>query len=487
MNYSLIQGDETNNILVGDDNLLNLNDKIQGFEGNDILKGGKGKNYLRGGKGNDKLYQKRSKNNNILRGGEDNDYLNIQYSQGDNFLGGGAGDDTIDAYGANGNNTFYGREGDDRILAGNGNDAIYGGIGNDSLESSAGDDLIYGGSGNDRILGGSGNDIIYGGIGDDQIDVDEGNDTIHGGSGLDVLVRNAGVAETIVNFSNAEQTSGNIVSGDNRVDFTSIERFTVIGSDYDDILLGGDGNDFFDGRSGNNIIDSGAGDDRIHARDGNDTIDGGTGDDTIVSYAYTKVAMVFSNIERTEGTINIGDRTINFTAIERFEIYGSDRDDNLLLGGAGDDILVGDGGNNTVDSGAGNDYISINDSFRGSYNHVNTVQGGTGNDTIVLGRNSFENQDTLYYTNGDGTDEINDFKVINPPMPDEYLYNDIISFNDIPYIDLVQNSGDTEIRLGDGIVDNMGFGTGDLLMKLVNVSATDLTATNFENTNFLLG
>jgi hypothetical protein len=63
---------------------------------------------------------------------------------------------------------------------------------------------------------------------------------------------------------------------------------------------------------------------------------------------------------------------------------------------------------------------------------------------------------------------------------------DIISFTDIPNIDLVSNGSATEVRVGDGIADNVDFGTGGLLMTLNGSVTANFTLDNFQNTAFLL-
>jgi Ca2+-binding RTX toxin-like protein len=464
MAYNLIDGNDEDNYLFGDIDPLNFSDKIRGFEGDDILTGGKGRNYLIGGTGNDELSQRETKGNNLLRGGEGDDYLNIAYSQGNNLLYGGTGNDQLDGTGATGNNTFYGRSGDDSIRGSQGNDVIYGGGGNDSIFTSYGNDFVDAGYGNDQISFSS-NDNLFAPV---------ETFTIDGGAGRDIL-GNSGfsVNSVTMSFSNPEQTSGTIVTGNNTVNFTSIERFFLSGSHGDDVLLGSRGDDILSGFDGSDFIDSGAGKDRIYisgfgnhqvlagegndfieiANSGNYTIDGGAGKDilgaTVIPFSLNSVTISFSNNEQTAGTIASGGNTINFTSIESFYVQGSDTDD-LLLGGTGKDSIDAIGGGSDI------------------------IDGGAGNDDIYLSFGSDTTADSIFYNLGDGKDRIVGF------VPE----NDSISFTDVPHLDLVQNLGRTEIRLGDGIADNAGFGTGEILMILTRFTATDLTAANLVNADF---
>jgi len=104
----------------------------------------------------------------------------------------------------------------------------------------------------------------------------------------------------------------------------------MLGTDGDDMLMGGPGPDFICGLGGNDTIDGGGGDDRIEGGDGNDRIEGGDGND------------------RIDG--GDGNDTI----------HGEDGNDEMD-GGAGDDCLSGGSGDDRVDGGPGKDFLSGGD------------------------------------------------------------------------------------------------------------------------------
>lgn len=112
----------------------------------------------------------------------------------DNFIEGGNGNDLIFAgngndivFGGNGNDVIFGGAGDDILLGEAGDDLIFGGEGNDIIDAGEGNDIVFGGDGDDTIFGGSGNDIIFGGNGDDTIFGGDGDDILHGGEGSDYI------------------------------------------------------------------------------------------------------------------------------------------------------------------------------------------------------------------------------------------------------------------------------------------------------------
>jgi Ca2+-binding RTX toxin-like protein len=108
----------------------------------------------------------------VIYGDQDPENLNdtLNGTEGDDTIYAGDGNDTI--FTNTGNDTVDAGKGDDTVYAAMGNNIIDGGEGNDTITSSGGDDTIHGGDGNDTISGGGGNDTIYG---------DAGNDTIHTG------------------------------------------------------------------------------------------------------------------------------------------------------------------------------------------------------------------------------------------------------------------------------------------------------------------
>ncbi|WP_419756917.1 putative Ig domain-containing protein [Anabaena sp. FACHB-595] len=152
------------------------------------------------------------------------------------------------------------------------------------LKGGAGEDLIYGGSGSDTIRGGADWDRLYGGDRDDFVYGDDGDDWLDGGAGADILNGGAGF-DTASYTSATSAISINLVTqvstGDAADDvFQSIEQ--IVGSRYDDTLIGDEDNNEFDGGEGNDFISGGAGDDRLSPGWGDDVIDGGTGTDTLV-------------------------------------------------------------------------------------------------------------------------------------------------------------------------------------------------------------
>nr|WP_282598128.1 DUF4214 domain-containing protein [Acidovorax sp. JG5] len=124
--------------------------------------------------------------------------------------------------------------------------------------------------------------------------------------------------------------------------------FTVTGSDFDDTIKGGAGNDGIDGGDGDDLLDGGAGRDTLLGGEGDDTfvydagdasVDGGDDSDTLDASAQTAGVTIdldsptdiFSNFENIVG--GQGDDTLSGTAF----------DYSTLQGGAGNDVLTGRG------------------------------------------------------------------------------------------------------------------------------------------------
>ncbi|MEH2158485.1 beta strand repeat-containing protein [Nostoc sp.] len=373
------------------------NNLLSGGDGNDTLSTSgvftyraapnfisSGNNTLNGGAGNDYLMAKGSSGNNLLSGGDGNDYLDISgiptyyggiyLSSGNNTLNGGAGDDTLRAEDSTGNNFLFGDDGNDSFYLNLENQTVDGGKGDDLLSvdysyySSATAGItttfnpttnigsikadtnqvsyknieqlnISGTEYNDRIVGNSGNDTLSTGYG--------GNDTIDGGEGDDVLsVNYNGSTGAITTTFNPTTNIGSIKAGTNQVSYKNIERLNILGTEYNDRIVG---------NSGNDTLSTGNG--------GNDTIDGGEGDDVLsVNYNGSAAIATTYNSTTNTGSIRSGANQVNYKNIERLNILGTEYNDRIV-GNSGNDTLSGGVGNNTLTGGAGNDEFVYNAEF----------------------------------------------------------------------------------------------------------------------------
>lgn len=196
-------------------------------------------------------------------------------------------------YDSSGSTSLVGGAGDDSLRAGAGNDTAVGNAGNDTIDGGTGNDLLLGNAGNDLILGGTGNDTLDGGAGDDTLAGGTGADCITGGTGMDYVDYSASSGAVTIDLSRWTATGGD-AAGDT---LTSVDG--VIGSAYDDsivgfdaasysgsdvytnIFYGGGGNDTLDGRGGNDILYGGDDNDLILGGSGDDTLSGDAGDDRL--------------------------------------------------------------------------------------------------------------------------------------------------------------------------------------------------------------
>jgi hypothetical protein len=192
--------------------------------------------------------------------------------------------------------------------------------------------------------------------------------------------------------------------GDGTDSIVNIEG--VIGTAYNDILLGDTLDNILDGKEGDNTITSGGGDDEIYAGSGDNIIDSGDGND----YVYI------------DGD---GDNTITTgTGNDFVEIYG-DGDNTIITGTGNDFVEIYGGGNNEIITGTGNDFVQIygdgvniittdtgNDIVKIYGDGNNTINTGTGNDDVYVegtGDNiiTTDTGDDRITINGSGSNVIN--------------------------------------------------------------------------------
>ncbi|MEH2197998.1 MAG: hypothetical protein V7K82_07220 [Nostoc sp.] len=454
---STLYGDTGNDLLsVFDSSADNL---LFGGDGNDSLNGsgeyygfGSGDNTLYGGTGDDSLTALFATGNNLLDGGDGNDYLSISDSyydegyysaSGDNTLNGGAGNDILNTAYTTGDNLLYGGDGNDSFYIGSPppspydptfsfpvNQTVDGGTGDDFLSvdyrnatggitttfnAATNIGLITAGTNqvsyknierfnitgtayNDNIVGDSGNDTLSTGNG--------GNDTIDGGIGDDLLsVDFSDATAGITSTFNPTTNIGSITAGTNQVSYKNIERLNILGTAYDDNILGNSDNDTLSGGAS-----------------GNDTIDGGIGDDLLsidFSDATAGITTTFNAITNI-GSITAGTNQVSYQNIERLNISGTAYDDNIVGNNGNDTLSGGTGGNDILTGGDGNDTFAFNiygqgltrvDDFNATNELIQVSKTGFGgglligslqNSQFTIGTSAITNEERFIYNSATG-------------------------------------------------------------------------------------
>lgn len=218
----------------------------------------------------------------------------------------------------------------------NASDSPQGGVILNPNLNTRSDDIIIGTSAGEILLGGRGDDILIGGAGGDRLEGGEGKDW------ASYATATTGVS-VILDGSTPN-------SGDARGDtFFSIEN--VMGSAFNDYIVGDAKDNVISGLNGADIIFAGAGNDTVFGDAGKDILFAGTGTDTL----------------------NGGD-------------------DNDTLHGEGGDTLNGDRGDDTFIAGI----------------RADIMIGGVGNDTFHGVRHNLAANAGIYQMNGgDGSDTFN--------------------------------------------------------------------------------
>jgi Ca2+-binding RTX toxin-like protein len=254
--------------------------------------------------------------------------------------------------------------------SGDGNDTLIGGIGNDTLNAGAGNDSVNGGAGNDVIYG-DGADLLFGGPGDDRFTM--GNPTgviLRGNEGTNTLdmtpitrqpivLKLFGQGEFKVYVSDVQFAPGYevtetglanspwklTVSGFEVTEFAlGGQPWTVLGSPFDDKIVGGSNDDTLFGALGNDTLNGAAGNDQTDYRDASGPVDvnlltglatGSEGADTLIS--IEKIGGSAFNDTITSGAGN--DTVMGREGVDRFVIHGG-RDVVSDLGQGADELQV---------------------------------------------------------------------------------------------------------------------------------------------------
>ncbi len=318
----------------------NDNDTFWGLDGNDVIEGGSGADIALGGKGDDRITDLAG--DDVPKGGPGNDAIDagpgldiVMAGQGKDFTNGGA----------NANETFAG-DGDDFVYLGQSLDAAFGDSGDDWEEGGDQPDLMQGDSGNLFFLDDSqvpGHDILIGQGGDDDYDMEGGDDIGLGGSGIEKVAGASGFDWEIGQGEPQAQDMDldlpipglDILQVGVRDKFNEVEALS--GWNFDDTLRGDDlvptavgGAGFI----GCDVLDQ-AGLDRID------------GLDALVPDLNTPLATVIAQSASQDCPTLSGSN-----------VWG---DGNILLGGAGNDLIEGRGGDDIIDGDA---YVSVRLSVR---------------------------------------------------------------------------------------------------------------------------
>ncbi len=158
---------------------------------------------------------------------------------------------------------------------------------------------------------------------------------------------------------------------------------------YDDVIIGGAGNDTIFSGIGRDTINGGAGNDTIHCGidndialggKGNDTIHGDDGDDAIAGDAGIDALYGDDGDDNCAGGAGIdslfgGDGLDLLQGGAGNDFLHGDNGSDALIGDAGIDALFGDDGDDILDGSAGVDELHGGDGTDGLF-------GGAGNDTL---------------------------------------------------------------------------------------------------------
>ena len=206
-----------------------------------------------------------------------------------------------------------------------------------------------------------------------------------------------GAAIDLGSLAAAERLEATVGAGGAVPLLAPVDGGSVIGTQGDDLIFGGPGDDSLEGSVGADTIFGGAGDDRLDAGGGGAVvqgpggwpqtsgarIEGGAGNDTIHGGAAHD--WLFGGDGDDEIHAGPADPAAagNARGLLGSNLWGGAGDDTLiggsgndiLRGDGGDNLLIGNGGRNALEADTGNDRI-----FAGALG--DTIRSGAGDDTI---------------------------------------------------------------------------------------------------------
>lgn len=270
----------------------------------------------------------------------------------------------------------------------------------------------------------------------------------------------------VVLTSAATNPVGDLIIGNNFAN-------NLTGTVWNDELRGQGGNDVLSGNAGDDVLDGGAGNDRLDGGQGADRMTGGTGNDV---YSVNDIN------DTVNEAVNAGTDTVETTLasytlsnnVERLVFTGSgdfngtgNQLANVLVGGAGNDILSGLAGNDTLQGGVGSDQLfggDGNDTLQGGADN-DLLYGGGGNDILQGGAGS----DRFVFENGFGQDSVNGFDS-NPVGGQDYIDLSLLGIT-------VDNFNSNVVVAASGTNTTVAVGVD--IITLVGVTAVNVTLDDF--------
>jgi Ca2+-binding RTX toxin-like protein len=264
---------------------------------------------------------------------------------------------------------------------------------------------------------------------------------------------------------------------------------TLVGTSENDTITGLAGSDTIDGGAGADTIDGGDQADIIHGGDGNDILESGF----ITSNFYTRFGFTRfgdgggNHVHGDAGDDHIGGGASDWLdggdGNDRINAFAGPLDSPqsggavLITGGDGDDTITTGGYDAQIEAGAGNDLVWIGNAAYGQSPIL--VSLGTGADTLSLQTGY---SDFAIFSHADVT--VSDFAAAGVDHDTILYIPDAKGQSLDPFASLL--NGGAGKRMGQMGADTVliGGGSGDVVLK--NVTATNLSAANFDGHAFAL-
>jgi len=365
-----LEGSNSVDTLVGDD----LDNRLSGAGGDDIIKGGAGNDFIDGGTEVDTVIYDDSTSGVIVNIDETQNYQNPDVANSSHIephftINAGT---AKDGFGTT--DTLRNLE---NIIGSEFNDILIGNNQNNRIEASTGDDLLIGNGGDDYLNGGDNIDTVSyrHDSGSVYVNLDETQSYQNPGGYLHTTIVSDSLipTDTQPNFT---LNAGTALDGFGDTDeLRNLEN--LVGSGYDDVLIGNDSDNQIEGLAGNDLLIGNAGDDQLNGSDGIDT----------VGYHYDPDA-VYVNLEQNQAQDGFGNsdqlHSIENVVGSAFddEIIG-DANTNIIHAGAGDDLVIARDNDDIIFGEAGRDTLfgEQGDDFLVGGTEADTLDGGSGNDT----------------------------------------------------------------------------------------------------------
>jgi len=299
--------------------------------------------------------------------------------------------DALTVWDGNGNDTIKSTFSGDVLIDLREGNRYYSHIGESYIFNADGANIENGegNNGNDTLIGNNLNNVLKGNNGNDVLQGMYGADVLNGGNSIDAASYSLAATGVVASLQN-NAVNTNDAAGDS---YISIEN--LVGSVFNDILIGSSSDNSLEGGMGSDILVGNGGNDTASYASAQSGVNVALNSPTVtLNLSAQLLGSAVQAVVITDGSSDAnGDKLVDIRNLSGSAFDDSltgDNQNNTLSGGSGNDWLVGLGGNNILNGGDGSDTASYSFMSKAISLNLSTVINANGDVKVVTTGSNYD-------------------------------------------------------------------------------------------------